>query len=275
MLDEVLETAKKQFIDVPIVAAYYYSYLLLMKRDHLENYKNLKVLFQTTSNGPFSSGLLKAVHSYMRNYIADKYNQGDPSCLPELFALFKNHAEQGTLLQDSGTILASTLQSAITVALKLGEVEWALNFLETHRHRLVGADDTEAIYQFNLANCHFHRGDYAVVEHCLANYNFREQFYKLAARRMEIKLYYETNSPLLDSRLGAFKIFVHELKNILPPDKIAPNNHFADLMRQIIAPKTLGNTARVEKLLEKLVLQKAVAEREWLKEKLEVMMKGK
>ncbi len=41
----------------------------------------------------------------------------------------------------SQPIIASTLQSAITVALKLGKVEWASNFLEVHRHRLVGADD--------------------------------------------------------------------------------------------------------------------------------------
>ncbi|MBI1228448.1 MAG: hypothetical protein GC192_24650 [Bacteroidetes bacterium] len=271
LLDEVLEAARKNYLDVPVVAAYYYSYSLLLKRNLPEDYEQLKTVLNA-NNGRFLVGTLKAVHSYMRNYIADKYNQGDPSCLPELFALFKDHAEKGTLLQDSGTILASTLQNAITVALKLGEVEWALHFLEEHRLRLIGADDPEAIYQFNLANCYFYRGDYAVVEHCLANYTYREQFYKLAAKRMEIKLYYETNSPLLDSRLGAFKIFVHELKSILPPDKIAPNNHFADLMRQIIAPKTLGNSARVQKLTDKLETQKAVAEREWLKEKLEKLL---
>lgn len=271
LLDEVLESAKKNYLHVPIVAVYYYAYSLLLKREQPGDYNQLKAVLETNSER-YSLGTLKAVHSFMRNYMADNYNQGDPTYLPELFALFKDHAEQGTLLQDSGTILASTLQNAITVALKLGEVEWALQFLEAHRHLLIGADDPEVIYQFNLANCHFHRGDYAVVEHCLANYTYREQFYKLAARRMEIKLYYETNSPLLDSRLGAFKIFVHELKSILPPDQIAPNNYFADLMRQIIAPKTLGNPARVEKLLEKLVLQKAVAEREWLQRKLHELM---
>jgi hypothetical protein len=264
LLDEVLEAARKHYLDIPVVAAYYYSFSLLMNRNLPEDYERLKAVLHSNA-GCFLPGTLKAVHSYMRNYTANKYNQGDQTCLPELFTLFRGHAEQGTLLQDSGTILASTLQNAITVALKLGEVEWALRFLEEHRNRLVGADDPEAIYQF-------HRGDFAVVEHCLANYHYRELFYKLAARRMEIKLYYETNSPLLDPRLSAFKIFVHELKPILPSDKIAPNNHFADLMRQIIAPKTMYNTARVEKLLEKLESQQATAEREWLREKLEKML---
>ena len=111
------------------------------------------------------------------------------------------------------------------------------------------------------------------AERLLGQYNFREMFYKLAARRLELKLYFETASPLLDARLDAFKIFVHEQKSILPPDKIAPNNHFADLLRQIVAPKTLGNITRIRKIQENLTVKKAVAEREWLAEKLEALLK--
>lgn len=269
LLDEVVNVAGQRYLEQPLIAVYYFAYKLLLNYYEFNNpyYLQLKLLL-SQKGAELSLGNMKAMHSYLRNYVADKYNRGDTKSLGELFSLFRNHALQGTLYQDSGTILASTLQSAITVALKLGETDWALNFLEENRHRIVGADDPEAIYEFNLANCHFHKGEYAVVEHCLANYNYKEMFYKLAARRMEIKLYYETNSPLLDARLAAFKIFVHEQKSILPPDKIAPNNHFADLMRQIIAPKTLGNPTRVKKLMDKLVEQKAVAEREWLQQKL-------
>ncbi|MCC6726758.1 MAG: hypothetical protein IT258_19810 [Saprospiraceae bacterium] len=273
MLEEVLRIAKNNFMDVPMIAAYYCAYELWFRRGQNldEYYQRLKIVLKE-NGGALTPGAFKTIHNCMRSYQTFKYNQGDTNSLKELFELFKSHISQGTCYQFENNILAETTQNAITVALKLGETDWALNFLEEHRHRIVGADDPEAIYEFNLANCHFHKGEYAVVEHCLANYNYKEMFYKLAARRMEIKLYYETSSPLLDARLAAFKIFVHEQKTILPPDKIAPNNHFADLMRQIIAPKTLGNTTRVKKLMAKLVEQKAVAEREWLQQKLEELL---
>lgn len=161
----------------------------------------------------------------------------------------------------------------MNVALKLGDHAWATEFLNEHRHRIEGADDAEAFYLFNLANCHFHKGDFEAAENCLAAFQFRDMFYKTAARRLELKLFYETDSPLLFSRLDAFKTFIHELKQTLPPDKIAPNNNFADLMRQILSPKTFRNAPRIEMLIEKLKAQKAMAEREWLMEKLKELLK--
>lgn len=238
--------------------------------NQLTSYKS-NVLKLNAGDFPHSS--LIVFHNCLRNYIVGRYNKGDNTALSELLNLIKDHAEQSTIYQEGGNIPASTLQSAITVALKLGDYEWAISFLEQHRYRIVGADDTEAIYQFNLANCLFHKGGYYEAERLLANYNFRELFYKLAARRLEIKLYYETKSPLLDARLDAFKILIHEHKSILTADKIDPNNHFIDLLRQILAPKTLGNQERIKGLIEKLENKKAVAEREWLKEKLEAMLK--
>lgn len=274
LIDKVLETAKDNYLDIPVVAAYYYSYALLLHRweENEDNYYQLKAVLQNYGE-EFSHSSLIVFHNCLRNYIVGRYNKGDNTVLPELLDLIKNHAAQATIYQEGGDIPASTLQSAITVALKLGDYKWAIDFLTQHRYRIVGADDPEAIYQFNLANCLFHKGDFIEAERLLANYNFREMFYKLAARRLEIKLYYEARSPLLDARLDAFKILVHEMKSILTVDKIAPNNHFIDLLRQILAPKTLRNRERIQKLLDKLENQKAVAEREWLKKKLEEMMK--
>jgi hypothetical protein len=273
LLEEVLETARSHYFNEPVIQALYYSIQLLRHNDNhaQEYYQQLKIVLDSFSES-FSPRLLETLHSYMRKYIANRYNHGDNACLPELFDLFKNHIRLGTVYKDGRFILASALQNIVAVAVRLGEHEWATNFLREHKDRIIGADDVESIYQFNLATCYFHRGDFKTAERHLANHQFREVYYKLAARRLEIKLYYETKSVLLDARLDAFKVFVHELKSLLPPDMIEPNNHFADLMRQILTPKTLGNRNRINKLIKKMEIQKAVAEREWLLQKLNLLL---
>lgn len=275
LLNEVLEMAKNHYLYVPVVAAYYHALLMLTRGEEeaIAAYQALKIVLEENVS-QFSPGTLRLLQSYLRNHVAERYNRGESACLPELVESFKRHAQMGTLFQDDQNILASTLQSAVAAALKAGEHEWALDFLQKNRYRVVGADEPEAFYRLNLANCYFHQGNFQASEESLSGVNFRDIFYKLAARRLEVKLFFELNSPVFEARLEAFKIFVHELKKILSPDKIAPNNHFADLLRQIVAPQTLGNVKRIEKLQEKLRTQKAVAEREWLAEKLAAMLKN-
>jgi len=214
---------------------------------------------------------LSLFHACLRNYIAHHYNQGNNECLTELNTLYKEHFQAGTVYLDGINVATSTIKSAVNVALKLGEYEWPIELLKTHRHRISGPEDSETIYKFNLANCYFHLGDYDTVEDILLNHNFKEIYYKLAAKRLEIKLHYETKSPLLEPRVEAFKIFVHEQKKLLPADKIVPNNSFVDLLRQIIAPQTFKNCERILQIQKKVETLKAVAEREWLQQKLASM----
>lgn len=272
MIKTVLTHAKNKFLSLPIVAAYYYSCLLLMEDDSTEdNYMYLKKTLKNNSES-FDKNTLRAFHSLLRTHVAMRYNNGESEYLSELFALYVAHIKKGTVYQEEGCIPASIVQSAVTVALKIGEYKWAKKFLIEHKDRIAGADDAEAIYQFNIANCYFHEKKFEEAENILFQYQFREMFFKLAAKRMEIKILYETNSILLLSRLEAFKIFVHGLKKNVPNEMIQPNNYFADLMKQILAPKTLGNQVRIIKIIDRLKSQKGVAEREWLSEKLDKLL---
>jgi hypothetical protein len=275
LINEVLGLSKAKYLHIPIVAVYYYAYMLIIGENEKENaYWQFKKVMQE-NQAYLSMDTLRVFHSYMRSHISRKYNRGDTSCLLELHLLYKEHTEMGSIYQDEGYVTADVVLGAVSVALKIGEHEWAIKFLEKHRYLIAGADDPDAIYQFNLANCYFHQGKYFETGEILANYNFKEVYYKLAARRLEIKLLYETSSPLLDFRIDAFKVFVHEQKKLLPQEKINPNNHFVDMVKHILAAKTLYKTERIQKLLEKLGVLQGVAEREWLFVKLNTMSGSK
>ncbi|MEZ4931621.1 MAG: hypothetical protein R2788_05765 [Saprospiraceae bacterium] len=272
LLKEVLQYAENQCTSIPMVSVFYHAMnLLLDKNSSAEKYRAFKTILKENENY-LEANMLRAFHSYLRNYLAARYNEGSTDCLAELLQLYKDHISQGTVYQEEGYIPAGILQSAVNIALKLGDHDWAIKFLKQHRQKITGADDSEAIYHFNLANCFFHNQEYEKTRDILINFQFREAYYKLAARRLEIKLYHDTKSPLLDSRIDAFKIFVHELKSSMPSDMITPNNQFADLMRQLLSPRTYKNEERINKLIKKLVSLRAVAEREWLHAKFQELL---
>ena len=244
-----------------------------------------KVLEQYVNLIP--KGALRTIHNYMRNYLANRYIQGDSTNLPELFELFKKQIQQGTIYQDGIHIWASTLQSAITVALRLKEHEWAMNFLKQHETRIKGADDTKSIFQFNLANIYFHNEEYQNAEDCLEKFHFRDMFYNLAVRRLEIKLNIETQLSLdvFEFRLKALKSFVYEYKKLLSQNIFESNNNFVKLLMQLFtilkdednlySSKNKAKNSRptrIESLIDKVKNEKAIAEREWLLEKLQTLL---
>ena len=72
--------------------------------------------------------------------------------------------------------------------------------------------------------------------------------------------------------MDAFKILTFRLsKKLLSDNHRRGNNNFIDLLKQIINPKTQGNLNRIEKLIEKVISKKVIAEKEWLLDILERM----
>ena len=282
LLHEVLQIAKEQYLHIPTVSAYYHVFPLLT-RESKASMKDYMMLREKLAEhrGEISKGTLRTIHSYMRNFLVYCYNQGDSSRLKDLFELFKDQVELRTIYQDDYHILESTLQSAITVAIKLGEIQWAKEFLIAHENRINGADEGKGVFEFNLANLYFYEGDYDRSLDIILKYNFKEVFYKLAARRLEIMLYYEIkiDFDVFGARLDAFKSFIHELKKNLPKDKFSPNNNFIKLLFQVftILKKNVKRNYSVQEihkdkihgLMTKLEKEEQMAEKEWLQKTLQ------
>jgi hypothetical protein len=291
LLEEVLKVAKENYNKLPILAANYFSYALLsrQKQGNIEDYFRLKQLLEKEA-GQFSVESLRSLHGNIRSYLSYRYNTGDSDCLSELFSLIKDQVQQKTIYHDGYHILASTLQNAVTVALKLNETEWAFDFLKQHEHRINGADDSKSMFHFNLANVLFHQGKYMEAEQFLDKFHFREMFYNLAVRRLDIKLQFETGTQLdvLKYRLDALKNLVHEQKKLLQTDKFEANNNFVKTMLKVHTilrddEKTrftkmspiANRQKRIEILLSQIKQEPIVAEREWLLKILEALCIGK
>jgi hypothetical protein len=199
----------------------------------------------------------------VRTYGIQEYNRGNHAFFSITFEMYREHLQNGYLYHD-GMIHASVLKNLISMGLRLGEHTWVQSMLEEHKNCISGVSNPNEVYKFNLALCHFHVAQYDSVLDLLS-YDYEEVFYKIAAKRLEIKALYEVQSPLLEARLEAFNILIFRTGTKQMAETYAnANKHFGAFLRRIISPGTLHNHKRRQKLCTEIAQSATVVEREWL-----------
>lgn len=210
--------------------------------------------------------------SFASNFCAAQYNRSRYEFLPVLYDLLLRRLHSGRMYKD-GLLPINNFQLMVVVALRLKHWDWTHDFLEQHRGRLVGGKQADEAWNFNYARYLLHTGQQAEALELLAA-NYEEMQYKFSAKILEIQALYETDSPLLDFKLDAAKVFFFREKK-LPDDKKALYNDFVDMMKQIISPKTLHDPVRIRKLIEKVQGLPGIAERDWVLEQLGALLEGR
>ncbi len=263
-IEQMIE--RRPNLRVPIVEVYYRAFLLLRRGGQEADYLQLLEALRANEHQiPLPQVL--AIEAICRSHCIHKYNEGHQQYLGYAFALYKQQLESGHLYYEGG-LLAGTFRNVIQIGLKLKDFAWVWQFMEDHQDRLVGTETPEAVYRFNLANYYFAKQDYDLALQHL-ELDIQDTYYKIAARRLELKIYYEQQSPILDNRIAAFKTFIFRIsKKLLSNLARRGNNNFINLLRQVNSTRTLRNTPRIEKLTEKIKRLGAIVEREWLLEKL-------
>lgn len=268
-LDYLLPHIEERYLNQPVIQLYYRAFKLL-KNYHQEeddDYLNFNELLNAHGQ-KVSEMQRKALQAINRSYCVSKYLKGDRSYLPKAFALYQNHLSQGWLYYES-KLLPGSLFNIVIVGLRLGQFEWVYQFLQNHRDRIAGTDTPEIILNYNLAHYYFYLQQYdQALEHLEDTYE--DRYYKMAARRLEIQIHYEQNSVLLPAKIDAFKIYIYRMvEKPISAKQRSRNSNFIDILRQIIAPKTLHNHKRIEKIKQRIMSIDFLAEKEWLLKKLE------
>ena len=143
---------------------------------------------------------------------------------------------------------------------------WALQFTETHRYKVVGANETEEFYQLNMALGLFAQQK---LDEALAIIPFGSSYsnYHLAARRLELKIYFELNADLLPYKIDAFRMHVSRASQKFLSDYMRElHANFVNLLQQI-SQSPRRDKGRSEHLIKRIQEKKWVAERNWLLEK--------
>ncbi len=210
----------------------------------------------------------RTLFTYLRNHCTWRYNHGETAYAPLLMALFKSGLESGLLFDDGKQIQAATLLNMVQTGLVCREYDWVKSALDYCRNRVTGVPNAGEFLNYNFANYHYHLGEYEKALDLLRD-SSDNLFSGLMARKLELKIYYETDSPLLDSKIDSFKLFIfRQGKKNLAPNVFQMNNAFIDLLRRMISTGISGNSERVQKLRKQLDETALVAERVWLQEQM-------
>lgn len=198
------------------------------------------------------------------NFAIRRHNRGEKNYTREAFDLYRQALERGILLENE-VLPKYTYINILNLAKLCGEHEWAAAFLEQYR-AFLPLPDRDNIYRYAKAVLHFRSSDYLAVLELLREVDFPDVFIQIDARKMLLRSYFERNEWLpLSSLLDSFKAYLRRRKDLGYHRESYLN--FVKFTQKLI--KTVGQSpARRRALAEKIRQTTAVAERDWLLEKL-------
>ena len=203
-------------------------------------------------------------YTYLRNLCALISNMffDNEEIRITLFELYKDNLIRGYLHYE-GKLSPSVYLAVSVVALRVNQFDWALAFIEKYKHELIGENERQDIYRFNMANYFFGVGRFSdCLDYIPAISPFVD--YLLHGKRLELKALYELRSDLLSYKLDAFKMFLSRTSQKLLSDSQRKTNiDFANLFTQIVV-SIPGDQSRAERVIKRIQENKQAAEWRWL-----------
>ena len=188
---------------------------------------------------------LRVILMLLDNFCIQQINAGKKDYINHVFELYKIMIELEVLLDDDDTLLAGQYKNIITVALRTQSYDWAEGFLNAYKNN-IRDNQSEVAYVFNKACIAFEKKEYKFCLQVLSEMVFKDFFYKLTVKRMQIKslfmlyindrTYFET----LYGHINAFKKYIYTKKN-LPVVYQETNKNFYKFIHQLFFVNIKGN----------------------------------
>ncbi|MEL6968552.1 MAG: hypothetical protein AAFZ63_14885 [Bacteroidota bacterium] len=189
---------------------------------------------------------------------------GQVTMVPEFLAMYKSHLNKGVLTID-GKLFASTLKLLVNVGVKAADFTWVRTLLRQYPPgKIIGTRYPEEFHRLCLAEVLFAEGQYDAAVDEITYKLFEDFNYSLSCDILLIKIYAETDSQLLESRVRAMELKVRRAK-IKDFDRKA-YLAFISLVRQLNKYLWLKNEKKLARVREKLQSKMPLIQREWLEQ---------
>ncbi len=264
-IDEIISHIEKyHYQDVPPIAIYYQVYLTHVDADNPDHYFKLKILLEKYGDLlPLHEA--EEVYQSALNYCVRKLNQGNQQFHQEYFDLYVVLLKKGLLFTD-GELSPWHFRNIVVIALRLGKYDWTENFIRDYQTVLPEAFRENAV-SFNLAQLYFYQKKYKKVIELLQTVEYEDFSYNLNSKSLLLIIYYETDEiePLY-SLLESFRVYLNRHKDI----PVNRRKSFLNLIKYIkkITKIMPGDKKSIQKLKEEIEVDKNIASRKWLKEKI-------
>ncbi len=247
--------------DVLLESALSINEILLKKGATIYELKDIFSYIQS-NEGKIHTEHLLTYYTNLRNISTFRILNGQEEFGEVLHILQRYCIEEGYLLYH-GKIAPSLYLNIIHQAAKLGKTEWAEEFMEAYKDKLINEELQEEYYKIARAECLFQSGrcdDALTVLPMLTE----DTLFYLFCRRLEIKIYYELRSELLPYKLEAYKVFLSRAsQKTLSEERRDFEGNFVNLLLQIINCPP-GDAFKIDRLEHRIREKTTVADRDWL-----------
>ena len=266
-IDEIIKHLNKHTYDnVPLIRIHYLAYLTHAESENELHYHELKSTLAKywKTMKPTEA---KEAYTHLLSYCSKKSNQGNSFFLRDYVDLSKELLKTDILWAD-GEIYPWYFRNAILISLRLGEYEWAENFLNQYGDKLP-ADFKKNALSYNRALIFFYQKKYDKVISLLQSVEYDDLVYNLSSKSILLAVYYELDEDdALVSLMDSFKIFLQRHKEISATQRV----HYLNLMKYIKKLLKLipGDQKEIAKIKQEIEDDKKVgiASMKWVYEKL-------
>ncbi len=255
-----------KYREIPIIAIWYTAFLLINSPDKSEYYHQLKQLLERHDN-LLDKTNKRILYTALENS-AQVVFQGE-AYYAALWGLYSTQLENEVIYIE-GYLLPTLFKNIVTVALRLGHLDWTETFLEKNKDKIAPEyEGREDVYSYSLAQLYFKQKKYDDVLLVLNQMIFNDIYTKMDVRRMYMKVYYEMDySDMFEDMVNSFRSFLHENQHVIPALHIQAHRDFVNVAYNIY--RTMKKDAeRIEKIAEQIADIQILPEKTWLLEKLE------
>ncbi len=264
MLDDVLNVVKtKDFLNIPAIAIYYYSYMAQTNKEDESHFLNLK--HELTEYGQlFPVSEIRDIYLLAINYCIGRINAGIPQYLREAFELFREGLEQKFLL-DEGALSRYTFINVVTIGTNLKEFDWIEFFISDYQ-KYIEEKYRENIVSYSLGRLHFFRKEYDKAMRLFSQVEYDDILMNLNAKVMQIQMFYE------QEELDVLESLLESMRTYLVRKKVIGyhRSNYKNIIRytkKLIKANPFSKTQR-GKLQKEIEEATPLTEKKWLLEKL-------
>lgn len=223
---------------LPVFEVYRKTLLMLQNEGDERHYFELKELLSEHLSA-IPNDELNTLYQYALNYCIRQINSGQTRYYPEILDLYRVLLERRIIFRN-GSLSHWTYKNIITVAIRLGEFNWAETFIHQYRNHLQ-EDVRHNAFAYNIASLCYARKDYAAALRHLHNVEFSDPSYHLGAKIIQLKSYYELDEeePFY-SLSDAFRQYIRRHGELSDYGKKA-NLHFLKMAQRVFQLRNKQN----------------------------------
>ncbi|HMR00600.1 MAG TPA: hypothetical protein PKE39_16370 [Ignavibacteria bacterium] len=252
-----------------IFGLYYYAYMLIVNKN-LSDYYSLKKIFFEIKDKFLTNENRRLIYAKLMNFLSIS---PDEQFKIEAFELYKKMLEDDEAVMNEGAYFGRThFRNVLNLAITLGEIQWAENFVNTYKSKLNPAE-SENMLNFSFGHIYFWKKEFGKSLEYLSKVKFGFATFKEDVNTLTLMNFYELG--MYEEALSLADSFKRTFKRTPPMHEVLYTDHknfliyYPLLLNARIYSKT-DDLTMVENLSEKSVNLKV---KKWVEEKIKEIKK--